>query len=63
MMNNRNLLRIFFVCWLIVGAILLFVLIDCKQKSKGTFEPYVPEEDPKTMVCVSMESVRVSGAD
>jgi len=35
--------------------------VACKPKSRGTFEPYVPEEDPK--VCETTESARVSNRD
>jgi len=48
-----------FLLALLWMVIVLFVL-DCKPKSKGTFESHVLEE---TKTCISMDSVRVSSDD
>ena len=61
-MNNKNhYIKIAVLCFIL--CLILSFFLTCKPKSKGTFEPYVPEEDPKTMVCVDMESLRLSIGD
>ena len=57
-MNTRNFIKAPVLAFI---TILLLVMLFCKPKSKGTFEPYVPEEDPQTCVC--MDSLRLSGGD
>ena len=58
---KKHYRNIFLPCFLIC---LILVLIMCKPKSKAPFTPYVPEEeDPQTMMCVDMESYRLSIGD
>jgi len=62
MNNKKHCLKIAFLCFLV--CLILSFFLSCKPKSKGTFEPYVPEEeDPQTMMCVDMDSGRASYGD
>jgi len=61
MNNKKYLIKIALLCFLV--CLILSFFLSCKPKSKGTFEPYIPEEEPKMMVCMDMESYRLSIGD
>jgi len=63
-MNKKYLGRAIILC-LFIFLILLALLteVNCKPKSKAPTIPYVPEEDPQTMICMSMDSLRLSIGD
>ena len=47
-MNKQAFRNLALICFLIC---LTLALMICKPKSKGTFEPYVPDEqDPQTVM-------------